>query len=227
MTIETHSLGTLIESNFFLGLLGGRKSQIEDLKQSFPKIQFKRIKQVHGDRIIHTSPHSIDFSSEADAHYTNEKNLGLCISTADCIPLILFHSDPFWISIVHAGWRGVEKRIVPKTIAHLKKLGCQPEKLQILVGPHIQKSSFEVENKVRDQLLKSCAGSDSSFWERTSEDKSKVDLSLILKSQLNESKVDLGKAFFEVKDTVTGLEYHSYRRDKENSGRQLSFISLK
>jgi YfiH family protein len=226
MKIESRSLGTLIETNSFRALLGGRDGQIDNLKLTFPKIQFKRIKQVHGDRIIHTSPHSIDFSSEADAHYTNERNLGLCISTADCIPLLLFHPNPMWISIVHAGWRGVEKRIVPKTISHLKKLGCQPGKMQILVGPHIQKSSFEVENKVRDQLLKSCNSSDSSYWEKISDEKSKVDLNLILKSQLLEMGIDMGLTFFEMKDTVTDQNYHSFRRDKDNSGRQLSFISL-
>ncbi len=226
MKLKIHPLGTLVESDSFIALLGNRHSQIESLKSAFPDLNFKRIKQVHGDRIIHTSPHSIDFSSEADAHYTNEKKLGLCISTADCIPILIFHPNPFWISIVHAGWRGVEKRIVPKTISQMKKIGCFIEQIEVIVGPHIQLQSFEVENTVRDQLLKSCPQSDSSFFSAASENKSKVGLNLILRSQLIEGEIALSQIHFEMKDTFADLDYHSFRRDKENSGRQLSFIAL-
>lgn len=227
MKIEQHSLGTLIETNSILALFGNKNSQVSNLQSSFPQIHFKRIKQVHGDRAVHTSPHSIDFSSEADAHYTSEKNLGLCIATADCIPVIIYNSQPTWIACIHAGWRGVEKRIVPKTISALVRNGCKADQMQIFVGPHIQKPSFEVGNDVRDLLLKSFNGEKDSVWESISSEKSKVDLNQILKFQLMESGISLENAFFEMKDTVTDQDYHSFRRDRENSGRQLTFVALK
>lgn len=227
MKVDQHSLGTLIETDFYLGFFGNKNSQIAQLQQAFPQINFKRIKQVHKDRVVHTSPHSIDFSSEADAHYTSEKNLGLCISTADCIPILIYNHEPRWIAGIHAGWRGVENRIVPKTIAALAKNGCKPESLQIAVGPHIQYPSFEVGNDVKELLLKCFEGEKDKVWQKISDQKSKVNLHEILKYQLIESQVELENTFFEFKDTVTDLEYHSFRRDKENSGRQISFISLK
>ena len=100
---------------------GKKEDQIQSLNNKFPTRQFKRIKQVHGDKAVHTSPHSIDFSKEADAHYTGEKNLGLAISTADCIPVMIYNENPMWISGIHAGWRGVLNKIVPKTIEALKR----------------------------------------------------------------------------------------------------------
>ncbi len=227
MKISNNQFGIQIESDHFKAILGNRNSQADSLKSAFPELQFKRIKQIHGDRIIHTSPHSIDFSSEADAHYTNEKKLGLCISTADCVPVLFFHPNPQWISIVHAGWRGIEKRIIPKMIFQMKKLGCDSQKLQVFVGPHIQRLSFEVETSVRDQLLKSCTGSDSTFWDVSSTGKSKVDLHLILQAQLRDCAVTTAQTYFEMIDTVTDLSFHSYRRDKDDSGRQLSFLYLK
>ncbi|MEZ0391511.1 MAG: peptidoglycan editing factor PgeF [Pseudobdellovibrionaceae bacterium] len=227
MKVVQHSLGTVIETDSYIGLLGNKEAQISHLQQAFPHLNFKRIKQVHKDRIVHTSAQAIDFSSEADAHYTSEKNLGLCISTADCIPVFIYHHEPRWIAGIHAGWRGVENRIVLKTIQALKRNGCKSENLQIAVGPHIQLSSFEVTNDVRDLLLKCFDGEKRSVWNEISTTKSKVDLHQILKFQLLESGIDLHQTYFEFKDTVTDLSYHSFRRDKESSGRQLSFIALK
>lgn len=227
MKIDSHPLGTLIETDFFSVLLGNREANISNLQTHFQNIRFKRIKQVHGDRTVHTSPQAVDFSAEADAHYTNDKGLGLCIATADCIPVFLYNHQPRWICGIHAGWRGVEKKIVPKAIGNLKRSGCSLETLQVFVGPHIQRPSFEVGNDVRDLLLKSFKGSKDGLCEEISKDKSKVDLHQILKLQLIEAGINLENTFFEVKDTVTDLNYHSFRRDKENSGRQLSYITLK
>jgi YfiH family protein len=228
MKVESHLLGTLIETDFVQVLLGNRNSQISQLQKSFPGVQFKRVKQVHGDKVTHTSPHTIDFSFEADAHSTSQANLGLCIATADCIPVMIYHHEPRWACAIHAGWRGVEKRIVPKAIASLIRSQCRPEDMLLFVGPHIQASSFEVGNDVRDKLLNSIRSPDDSLWVPSAQEgKSKVDLHQILKLQLEESGVRLENVFFELVDTVTDQGYHSFRRDKENSGRQLSFLSLK
>ena len=227
MKIEAHPLGTLVQSNDFQILFGKRESQITELEKNFPSIKFKRIRQTHSDKIIHSSPHSIDFSTEADAHYTNEKDLGLCISTADCIPVMLFHTHPAWAVAIHAGWRGIEKRIVPKAISQILRNGAKVEDLHIFVGPHIQKISFEVKYDVRDLLLKSVQKSTPEMSQEISPEKSLVDLNLILKHQLQESGLLLENMFFEFKDTVADTQYHSFRRDKESSGRQLSFIVLR
>ncbi|PIS10743.1 MAG: hypothetical protein COT73_07775 [Bdellovibrio sp. CG10_big_fil_rev_8_21_14_0_10_47_8] len=228
MNISDHPLGTLIETDSFVLLFGNRDSQIESLKTNFPEIRFKRIKQVHGPKLVHSSPHSIDFSAEADAHYSNETHLGLCISTADCIPIMITSTKPRWVASIHAGWRGIENRIFQNTAKSLIRLGCNPRTLLVFVGPHIQTTSFEVQNEVRDLLLKSADTWDTNHcWTAISEDKSLVNLNEILKSQIEACQIPLENVFFEYKDTVKDPTYHSYRRDKDQSGRQLSFISLK
>lgn len=227
MKVEDSSIGTLIETNLFTILFGNRNADATAIQKQFPTISMKRIKQVHGDQVIHTSPHAIDFSREADAHYSNEKNLGLVIATADCIPVILFHSNPKWIAAIHAGWRGVENRIVPKAIAQFVRLGCKAENISVFAGPHIQKPSFEVGNDVRDRLLGACDARDTSVSIAVDGQKSLVDLNWILKAQLTECGIRLQNCFFEMKDTVQDRTYHSFRRDKDAAGRQLSLAFLK
>lgn len=227
MKIENSEIGTVIETNQFTILFGNRHSNSDSIGKLFPAVKLKRIKQVHGDVVIHTNPHAIDFSREADAHYSNEKNIGLVIATADCIPVMLFHANPRWVASIHAGWRGIENRIVPKTIAQMIKVGCKPENISVFAGPHIQKPSFEVGDDVRDRLLKSCKTRDAAASSNINDSKSLVDLNWILKNQLIESGIELQNCFFELKDTVQDHNYHSFRRDKQEAGRQLSLIFLK
>jgi YfiH family protein len=226
MTVNAHPLGTLIETEKMQILFGNKLASIAAVSEAFPDIKMKRIKQVHGDTVIHTSPHAIDFSREADAHYTGESKLGLCIATADCIPVVLFHHNPTWIACIHAGWRGVQKKIIPKTLAQFERLKCSIQDIHVFVGPHIQKQSFEVGNDVRDLLLASCPEKIDSVIESINDEKSRVDLNSILKSQLFHAGVDPHNCYFEVKDTVTNSDYHSFRRDREDSGRQISFVAL-
>jgi YfiH family protein len=203
--------------------LGKKNSDIDFLKTKYPHLLFKRVRQTHGKRVVHTSLHSIDFAQEADAHYTSEKNLGLCISTADCIPALIYHENPRWIAAIHAGWRGVENQILKATVQQLLRLNCRPEDMKILVGAHIQKQSFEVEADVKDKLIKI---SKPEFADQISDQKYLVDLHRIFEFQMKSLGINLNNVTWEKIDTVTSPEHHSFRRDKENSGRMLSFISL-
>ncbi len=56
---------------------------------------------------------------------------------------------------IHAGWRGVANRILPKSIARMHALGAPNQEVHVIIGPHIQKNSFEVNFDVRDSILTS------------------------------------------------------------------------
>jgi polyphenol oxidase len=203
---------------------GEKNSDIDYLVETFPDIKFKRVRQTHGKRIVHTSIHAIDFAQEADAHYTSDLNLGLCISTADCIPAFIYSENPRWIAAIHAGWRGVENEILKATVQQLVRLGCSPNQLKVFVGPHIQKNSFEVEEDVKNRLI---SISRPEFAEQVSEKKFLVDLHRIFEFQMKDLGIDLANVTWSKIDTVTSTEHHSFRRDREDSGRMLSFIALR
>ena len=52
---------------------------------------------------------------------TQEKGICIGVSTADCVPVLLYFSNPQTIAAIHAGWRGTLKRITLKAVEELKK----------------------------------------------------------------------------------------------------------
>ncbi|HEY8272811.1 MAG TPA: polyphenol oxidase family protein, partial [Pseudobdellovibrionaceae bacterium] len=193
MKITETNLGFLIESPKFTALFGGEKAQILNLKSSFPDYDFIRIKQTHGDTIVHSNDPKLDYQVEADSHFTELSKTALCISTADCIPLLVYDKKNDIIAAIHAGWRGVANRIVSKTLQHLQTQGTKVENTQVIIGPHIQMPSFEVSFEVRDEILSSIDFSphekESLYHRNISNEKSLVDLNQVIRTQLQSGGV--------------------------------------
>ena len=88
-----------------------------------------------------------------DAVMTNELNVCIGVSTADCIPILLYDTEHHAAAAIHAGWRGTVKRIVLKTI---KEMGTvfhtDPQKLKAVIGPGISLENFEVGDEVYEQF---------------------------------------------------------------------------
>jgi len=84
-----------------------------------------------------------------DAVMTDVPGVCIGVSTADCIPLLLYDEEHQAICAVHAGWRGTVARITEKAVAAMKTTyGTRPEKLRAQIGPGISLESFEVGNEV-------------------------------------------------------------------------------
>jgi YfiH family protein len=229
LNVSETKLGLEIKAPNFTVFFGGVDSQLPNLKTAYPELSFVRLKQIHSDAVIKSDSLDMDYQVLGDAHFT-DKNLALCVVTADCVPAFIYDPKRSVIAGIHAGWRGVASRIIPKTIAKLKEDGSNPADLEVLIGPHIQKQSFEVEFDVRDQILSSLGPLTSDeradFSEKISDKKALVDLDKVVKRQIQDEGLSLEKLFAINIDTVTDLRFHSYRRDKEKSGRQISFMVL-
>ena len=73
-----------------------------------------------------------------DAMVSDLKQVCLCISTADCIPVLCYDTRRKVIAAIHAGWRGTVKRIVEKTLDKMAALyGTKGEDVQAYIGPGI------------------------------------------------------------------------------------------
>ena len=84
-----------------------------------------------------------------DAIVTNCKDTCLCISTADCIPVLCYDTHKQVIAAIHAGWRGTVERIVEKTLQAMNlQYGTNPEDIHAVIGPGISLESFEVGDEV-------------------------------------------------------------------------------
>lgn len=229
MQLRQTPLGYEIRTPNTVILLGGRQAQLPQIREAYPEFQFLRVKQTHSDHVVESTDVTLDYQIEADAHFTEKESFGLCVVTADCVPVFFYDQETSLIAGVHAGWRGVASRIIPKTIAKLKERGVNPSHLNVVVGPHIQKNSFEVGLDVRDQILASLWDLPDSekeiYFESLSDSKVLVDLNAVVKSQLQNEGIEFDRLFNLYIDTVSNPGFHSHRRDKEKAGRQISFIA--
>lgn len=84
-----------------------------------------------------------------DSLTTNLRQVCIGVSTADCIPVLLYDAAHHAAAAVHAGWRGTVKRIVSHTLqAMAANYGTKPEEVIAVVGPGISLKNFEVGDEV-------------------------------------------------------------------------------
>jgi YfiH family protein len=189
------------------------------------------LRQIHGSDILVINEPNEDYSHflsvEGDAVITNQTDVMIGVCVADCTPILLCDPDKKVIAVVHAGWKGTAARLVTKTVAGMQsEFGCDPATLYAAIGPCIQKCCYEVDEPVRKAFLQSDIN-----WEACSELKSpgkwQLDLAAANRELLQIAGVR-GDAIQLSEQCVCchSEQFFSYRRDKEESGRQMGFIML-
>lgn len=161
-----------------------------------------------------------------DAVCTNMKDMCVCVSTADCIPILLYDETCGVISAVHAGWRGTVARIVEENIKVMKNTyGIKAENLKAIIGPGISLDAFEVGDEVFKAFRE--AGFDMEKIAKRYE-KWHIDLPLCNKLQLMNMGVKEENIFMSDICTFNNSEeFFSARKLGINSGRILNGIVRK
>lgn len=86
-----------------------------------------------------------------DAVMTNIPGMCIGVSTADCIPVLLYDEEHHAAAAIHAGWRGTQARIVHKAVQEMRMAyQTDPTKLKAVIGPGISLDNFEVGDEVYD-----------------------------------------------------------------------------
>ncbi|MCM2280209.1 MAG: peptidoglycan editing factor PgeF [Bdellovibrionaceae bacterium] len=215
---------------------GDKTSSVASLRAQFPSAQLAFLNQVHSDR-VHAQVHPSDnarneFSAsdwpEGDAHITTESQVALCVRTADCLPVLITSGK--MIAAIHAGWRGVESEIIFKTVLKMRELGANPNDMLAVIGPHIEKNSFEVDRDVAEKLnvvFRKLRFNPApiSYPHPTVATKRLVDLSTLAHAQLVQGGVHEHSVTLLRADTLASPDFHSFRRDR-GPGRQISCILL-
>ena len=84
-----------------------------------------------------------------DALMTDMSGLCIGVSTADCIPLLLFDRSRRAVCAIHAGWRGTLRRIAERAVGQMTAAyGTRPADIIAQIGPGISLDSFEVGDEV-------------------------------------------------------------------------------
>jgi len=108
------------------------------------------LRQIHSDRIhpLHSFSQG-DLPREGDALITAQPGILLSVQTADCMPILIADTHGRVVAAVHAGWRGVLKRIVEKTVARMKEeFATTPADCVATVGPSICGCCYQVGEEV-------------------------------------------------------------------------------
>jgi purine-nucleoside/S-methyl-5'-thioadenosine phosphorylase / adenosine deaminase len=175
-------------------------------------------KQIHSNHSKQIN--SAGFSGECDATYTDVKNIFLTVSIADCLPVFLYDPVKKVIAGIHAGWRGSAEKIVEKTITSLvKEYSVNPADVIAFMGPCISQEYFEVGPEVgelfRDEV-KFRKG------EKFHIDLKKENLYQLISSGVKENNIEISPHCTYREKEI----FHSYRRDREKSGRMFGVIGL-
>ncbi len=91
--------------------------------------------------------------SGIDGLVTNEKNVVLCTSYADCVPLFFVDAKNKAIGLSHSGWKGTVGKIGKKTVETMQQeFGSRPEEIHCVIGPSICVNCYEVSQDVIEQV---------------------------------------------------------------------------
>lgn len=87
---------------------------------------------------------------DTDALVTTEPGVGLVVMVADCVPIVMVDPAARVLACVHAGWRGTTLRVTEAAVDHMVKLGAEPGRLVVGVGPAIPAERYQVGEDVLD-----------------------------------------------------------------------------
>ncbi len=176
--------------------------------------RYTNLKQIHSDKVVVADDRK-GCLEQGDALITSEPGNLLGVRTADCVPILIADPENRAVAAIHAGWRGTSAGIVSKAVAKLTaEFGSRPAALRAAIGPSIGPCCYEVGLEVAS--LFQASGST-------------VDLPGENRSQLVSS--GLTPEHIDVSELCTLCygdgEFHSFRRDKEASGRMVSAIGIR
>jgi hypothetical protein len=184
------------------------------LRDSAPPAGLTTVRQVHSARVLDACGKKGEQIGDGDAIISSEPGVGIGIRTADCVPILVVDPTTRNIACVHAGWRGTAANIVGETVDALRSRGCRPSDLHVAIGPSIGSCCYEVGADVARQFGQ---------W-RSNDDSLTLDLPAINEVQLNAAGVreiwKSGECTY-----CQPARFFSFRREKEQAGRMLSFVS--
>jgi hypothetical protein len=156
---------------------------------------------------------------------TGEADLYLAVLTADCVPLLFVAPKQKLVAAVHAGWRGTLAGIAEKTVRLLEsKYDVAAADLEVALGPSIGSCCYEVKDDVAGPLMKR--------WGRLTtpsivvkDGKSFVNLRRLNRDILRAAGVP-GSQLYQIGPCTSCAadDFFSYRRERSDTGRQMSFI---
>lgn len=231
------NLGVVVEEDFFSvsgsriesGMTDEEKriSSVDKQEKISPPVIEKKISPfVIPDLIRDPEIKNVSwFNHQGDFLITNQKNIGLVILTADCIPLVLYDSASHAIGLIHAGWKGSYLGVLQEALQAMEKnYGTDVKNLKCSFGPSARSCCYEVSKSfVRD-------------FEKKYPDivaftlknlKYYFDNSLFLQQLLKKFGIPQQNIYTDnALCTLCNSQFCSFRKEKESANRQITMVAL-
>jgi len=179
-----------------------------------------RCQQTHESNIEVINQNSPNIIKNCDGVCTNISNIPMIMLGADCLLMIIYDPNKQAVGLAHAGWRGTVSQISKNLVRTMQQTyQCNPNDLHVGLGPAICKGCYEVGPEVID-AVNTQIPSYRSALQITNNNHGQFDLAMANKLQLidcgiPESQIELSN----ICTKESAETFHSFRRDKQNSGR--------
>jgi polyphenol oxidase len=168
------------------------------------------LRQIHSAKIVYADCPGP--AGEGDALLAGPDVPWIGVKTADCLPILLVDGRLRTVAAVHAGWRGTVARIAQKAVEAMVARGSSVNDIHAAIGPGIGVCCFEVGAEVSVQ-----------FGEEAI--RRHIDLAMTNSRHLQDAGVAVQRVYMSHLCTMCHTaEFHSFRRDREKAGRQISVI---
>jgi hypothetical protein len=157
---------------------------------------------------------------ESDGIVTNEPNTILVLSLADCCGILVYDKTKKVVGAFHSGWKGTKQNIAGRGIKKMiDEFGTNHEDIKCWITPCAGAEDYEVSWDVAKYFT--------GFTKPIGNEKYLFDMKSAIRSQLLEAGLKSENIEVSPESTISDLRFHSFRRDKENSGRMAAFIGIK
>ena len=199
------------------------------------QLRFARPHQTHDDKVMPVAEEYFSLTEQTqrmlmegkDAVMTDMAQVILGVSTADCIPVLLYDPEHHAAAAVHAGWRGTVKRIVRKTLEQMRLMyHTDAAVCRAAIGPGISLDSFEVGDEVYATFVQAgfdmngvaqrypvmrAAESTSGQTEKWHIDLKEINRRQMMMAGLMEENIEVSTI-----DTLTDTRFYSARREQKD-----------
>ena len=176
-------------------------------------------KQTHSDKIEIVTKDNINQNLECDGLITQDKDIALLVSVADCAAVLIYDPLNQVIAAVHSGWRGTNLGITEKALSIMKqKFGTRESELKVQISAAASGDKYEVGEEVAILFTDSI--------KQISSKKFLFDNKAEIVRRLVELGVAKDSISIDLDCTISNQLYHSYRRDGVKSGRNATFIKI-
>lgn len=177
--------------------------------------------QVHGQEILEVTESGR--YEGYDALMTNQPNVFVGISVADCVPILVYDQQNKAVAAIHAGWKGTVAELVRLTLEAMQtQYNTNSRDCYAYVGTCIDETSFEVGTEVADQFAPEYKRVDA-FTNRIF-----INLRSANTKQLTHFGIPTAQIAISSFSTVLNNEdYFSHRLEKGQTGRLMAIIGMK